>query len=120
MRKIQIQWLENREVAGIETAAFRVDGEWKSEGVYVIKVDGQVEYIGQTGNFQRRINDGYGHMCPANFAPNGRRTNVAVNAKIVEAKKQGQMVEFFFGKVEERKSVEIVMINATHPAWNKI
>ena len=45
MRKIQIQWKGNKEILGHETAKFRVSGLWKKSGVYVIKVDGTVEYV---------------------------------------------------------------------------
>tara|TARA_B100000676_G_scaffold8612_1_gene7902 strand:+ start:5918 stop:6280 length:363 start_codon:yes stop_codon:yes gene_type:complete len=120
MRKIQIHWNENKEVSGHETANFRVQNEWKKAGVYVIVVDGGIEYVGQTMNIQRRINDGYGNICPANFGINGRRTNVAVNAKIVEARSNGKQVEIFFGEIENREEIEKIMINQIHPAWNKI
>ena len=120
MRKIQIQWKGNKEILGHETAKFRVSGLWKKSGVYVIKVDGTVEYVGQTINIQRRINDGYGNICPANYGPNGRRTNIAVNAKIVEARIDGKEVEIYFGEIENHEEVEKVMINKLHPAWNQI
>ena len=119
MRKVQLEFKENKKVSGVETAYFRVQNLTFVECVYVIKVEEKVVYVGQTTNLQRRINDGYGNIAPANFRlVGGRKTNVKVNAKIVAARKANKKVSFEFAELENCKNDESVMINSLHPAWN--
>jgi hypothetical protein len=98
---------------------FSIPRGWAgAAGVYAILLDGQLRYIGECFDLERRFNIGYGNIQPINCFVGGQSTNCKVNSFILQAAKAGARVSLFFYRTDDYKRVERELIAALRPAWN--
>ena len=88
-------------------------------GVYLLKVDRKVVYVGKTEDLGVRFNQGYGNISPRNCFKGGQQTNCRVNNLILEKTKNGSLVELLFHKTSDLETVESSLILTLKPQWNK-
>lgn len=89
-------------------------------GIYAIKVDGQITYVGECRNLTERFGPrGYGLISPRNCFQGGQITNCRVNKEILEASEAGSDVELWFKRSDQRRRLEKQLIHQLHPSWNR-
>lgn len=88
------------------------------EGVYLIRVDGVVQYVGECENLSNRFNTGYGNISPRNCFVGGQATNCRINHEIYLAATENCEIKLYFHETSERFEVERVLIEKLNPAWN--
>ncbi len=98
---------------------FRIPGNMRYEGVYVLTLDDQVQYVGECLNLASRYNAGYGNISPRNCYQGGQMTNCRVNHLIYEAAQVGHRIALWFFETPNRKTVEAELIQALRPDWNR-
>jgi len=89
-------------------------------GVYVLTVDDQIRYVGESANLSTRFNYGYGNISPKNCFKGGQATNCRLNSMIYAAAASGQRVGLWFFQTADYKSVEKSLRSALNPVWNRI
>jgi hypothetical protein len=97
---------------------FRIPNTLNSEGVYIIKVNNDIMYIGECENLSRRFNLGYGLISPRNCFVGGQSTNCKINSYILQEMKNGSKVYLFFYETGERFKIESKLIKKYKPEWN--
>lgn len=98
---------------------FKIPNEYKERaGVYIIKINGQVKYIGECEDLSNRYNIGYGQISPRNCFIGGQPTNCKINAYILNAVKSGAIVQLLFYETQDRFNVERILIEKYNPEWN--
>lgn len=97
---------------------FRIPNNIKLTGVYVIKVDGLIKYVGECEDLSHRFNAGYGNISPRNCFVGGQSTNCKINAHIIKEKQKGRAIQLYFAATEERLVLERELINQYKPEWN--
>lgn len=98
---------------------FRIDGNLKNSGVYIIHVNGVNKYVGECVNLAKRFNHGYGHISPRNCFKFGRTTNCRINKLIMKACEDGFNVVLWFHRTKNHKAVEKQILEAQPWVWNK-
>lgn len=88
------------------------------EGVYLLRVGGEVAYVGEAENLATRFNSGYGLISPRKCYVGGQQTNCRINKLLLEQFKAGRSVELFFLETDNRLLIEAKLIKALHPPWN--
>lgn len=83
-------------------------------GVYIVRVAGDVVYVGKAKNLRQRWN-GYRSISPASCRRNGQATNCRINHRILVAHQEGQEVDLWFRR---DVTLEDRMIDALRPPWN--
>jgi hypothetical protein len=63
---------------------FRIPNIINSEGVYIIKVNNDILYVGECENLSHRFNLGYGQISPRNCFVGGQSTNCKINSYILQ------------------------------------
>src|SRR5207245_11153130 len=59
---------------------FSIPSAWSgAAGVYLIRVDGVIRYVGECADLARRFNLGYGTIQPINCFVGGQPTNCKIN-----------------------------------------
>lgn len=86
-------------------------------GVYLIKVDGQVKYVGCTLDGRRRFSE-YATIYDAKCHENGQQTSCRINTNIGSELEKGHRVEVFFYITEEYRELESFLILVFSPEWN--
>ena len=86
-------------------------------GVYLWVVDGEIIYIGEAQNLQKRFYD-YGNIVAANCYQNGRNTNCKMNKVVLEQAKAGQYVKLYFFETEDYKAVELDLLKQINTKYN--
>jgi hypothetical protein len=91
----------------------------KTKGVYCFAIGEQVQYVGQTRvSFERRVNQGYGHVSPKNCYRDGRSTNCHVNSLIAEDYAVVALYVCPIEKAAETDRWETCLITSNKPQWN--
>lgn len=82
-----------------------------AKGLYAYSVDDHIKYIGRClDNFQKRINQGYGHIHPKNCYIDGQQTNCRLNSLIVPVRDKIALHVCKLTNESEIKSFEAVLI----------
>lgn len=95
---------------------FRIPDNMHVEGVYIIALGTNVQYIGECVDLSKRFNMGYGQISPRNCYKGGQETNCRINKLIAECSKE---LGLWFLKTKNRKSVEAKLISWYKPPWNR-
>jgi len=89
-----------------------------AEGVYVIQVSDQIEYVGECENLSNRFNMGYGNISPRNCYVGGQATNCRLNHHIYEMALVSIQIKLYFHETHDRFEIERELIEKLNPAWN--
>jgi len=87
-------------------------------GVYLWVLDGHILYIGETMNFQRRFNVGYGNIEPINCYIGGQTTNCKMNKLVLSLAQQEKYVKLYFHETKEHKRVELELLGKVQTPYN--
>lgn len=98
---------------------FNIPANWAgAAGVYLIRVDGAVRYVGECVDLARRFNLGYGAIQPINCFVGGQPTNCKVNNLVLQSAQAGRTPELWFTPSVDRKAVEARLLRELRPTWN--
>lgn len=98
---------------------FRLTSIPQAAGVYIITVDDEVVYVGETVNLASRFGPrGYATIQPKNCYAKGQSTNCHVNGLILKAVSRGQIIVLWFYPTARHKEVEDILKASVHPRWN--
>ena len=87
-------------------------------GVYLIRVDGVIRYVGECADLGRRFNLGYGVIQPINCFVGGQPTNCKINNLVLQSAQAGHIPELLFLPTADRKALETRLIGELRPTWN--
>ena len=87
-------------------------------GVYLWMLGGDIIYIGETENFRKRFNDGYGRIYAYNCYGDGRSTNCKMNKVVLELARTGKYVKLFFCETTDHKAVERELLEKIKTRYN--
>ena len=62
---------------------FQIPNGINKAGVYILKIDDEVKYVGECENLSSRYNIGYGQISPRNCYVGGQSTNCKINSYIL-------------------------------------
>ena len=97
---------------------FRVENANASAGVYIITVDGIIQYVGKTSDLRKAINNQLGHISPSDCYVGGQLTNCRINGLIMYSANKEQKIELWFLETENMHSTKVETIDSCAPAWN--
>ena len=97
---------------------FRIPRDVPLEGVYVLLMNGSVQYAGECINLSSRFNSGYGQISPRTCYYRGQSTNCKINHLILRSTEHGKQVELWFFSTDNRKVVQSEIITKFKPPWN--
>jgi len=99
---------------------FSIDRKFSGKsGVYLIKVNDVIRYVGECDDFHGRFYMGYGNISPRNCFDGGQPTNCRINSEILKCGKSDDKILLYFLETEDRFKVEHVLIKKLNPSWNK-
>lgn len=99
---------------------FRLPDLLSTSGVYAIKIENKIMYIGESSNFSKRFSSsGYGLISPRNCFIGGQSTNCKVNKRILQFSKLGKKISLLFMDSDNRIVKEKELINKYNPPWNE-
>jgi hypothetical protein len=87
-------------------------------GVYIIKIDDSIRYVGICEDLGKRFNHGYGNISPRNCYKGGQSTNCRVNSCILKEYKLGYTISLYFYETKELHLTEKNLIDLLKPVWN--
>jgi len=90
-------------------------------GVYMIKVDGVIRYVGKTEDLQHRFNAQYGSISARNCYEGGPETTCRINNLIFLELEKIAKVELYFYEVTPATmgNIESYFIETLNPTWNR-
>lgn len=97
---------------------FTIPSNLNCSGVYIIKVNDDIKYVGECDNLSKRFNMGYGQISPRNCFEGGQSTNCKINSFILKEVKAGSKVFLFFYETHDRFQIERELIKKYNPEWN--
>lgn len=91
----------------------------KTKGLYCFTTGEGIKYAGRSHDpFERRLNQGYGHISPKNCYLDGQSTNCRVNSLIAEVH---DVVSFYVCSIDDDSEIdrlERLLIKSYEPEWN--
>lgn len=91
----------------------------KLKGLYCFATGDNVQYIGRSHDpFEKRINQGYGHISPKNCYRDGQSTNCHLNSLIADKQ---ESVTFYVYPLKDNKEIDDLehqLIEQYCPEWN--
>ncbi|QBP43187.1 GIY-YIG nuclease family protein [Paenisporosarcina antarctica] len=96
--------------------SFTISTKSIKEGVYLLKINDDITYLGECENLSKRFNSGYGNISPRNCFIGGQSTNCRINNKIYEV--ANEKVKIYFYETNNRFEVERELIMKLKPIWN--
>lgn len=91
----------------------------KTKGIYCFTTGEGIKYAGRSHDpFERRLNQGYGHISPKNCYLDGQSTNCHVNSLIAEVH---DVVSFYVCSIDDDSEIdrlERLLIKSYEPEWN--
>ncbi len=100
-----------------EFCKFTIKAEEKP-GVYLWLIDGKIIYIGETFNFKRRFNMGYGLISPRKCYKNGQSTNCKMNKVVLESYEQEKSISLYFLETPDYKAIERELLATYKTKYN--
>jgi hypothetical protein len=98
---------------------FRMKDLPTTSGVYAVKIDSEVKYVGRCTNLRKRFGYlGYGTIAKRNCHHDGQATNCKINALILKHAKIGHAIHLFFCESPDFAAIESNLIALLHPPWN--
>jgi hypothetical protein len=89
-----------------------------AQGVYLIRVNTVITYVGECEDLSNRFNAGYGNISPRNCFVGGQPTNCRLNHNIYKRAKNNDEIVLYFHETENRFQVESELIDKLNPEWN--
>jgi len=91
----------------------------KSKGIYCFAVGEKVKYFGRSHDpFEKRLNQGYGHISPKNCYRDGQSTNCHVNSLVAKAFNEVAFYVYPLDDDFEIDRLETLLIDLHKPEWN--
>lgn len=98
---------------------FAVTERSKSKGLYCFVVGNQLRYIGRSHDpFEKRFNQGYGHLSPKNCYRDGQATNCHLNSLIAQHWAQIACYVCPLENDDDIDALERALIRELQPEWN--
>lgn len=97
---------------------FQISNNKNKTGVYILKVNNGVKYVGECEKLSSRYNMGYGQISPRNCFVGGQSTNCKINSYILREVKNGSKIHLLFYETDNRFEVERELIKKYEPEWN--
>ncbi len=98
---------------------FAISEHLKSKGLYCFTVGDKLKYVGRSHDpFERRINQGYGHLSPKNCYRDGQATNCHLNSLIASEHSAVSLHVCVLESDALIDSLEKALIRQEHPDWN--
>ncbi|MDR0875131.1 MAG: GIY-YIG nuclease family protein [Clostridiales Family XIII bacterium] len=98
---------------------FVIPNSWSNlAGVYAIFSGDNLLYIGQTVDFAKRFNAGYGNISPRNCYAGGQSTNCKINNLILQEILTGANIYLYFHQSDDYDAVERMLIADFTPPFN--
>lgn len=98
---------------------FTIDSRWNNiEGVYLFLENMDVLYVGETVDFGKRFNSGYGNISPRNCYIGGQPTNCRINNLVLQKLLNDSIIEIRFLETTNRIYIEREIIKKLDPPWN--
>jgi hypothetical protein len=98
---------------------FRIPNSYRTGGVYILTIDGEVQYVGECANLSSRFNSGSGNISPRNCYKGGQETNCRLNNLIYLAAERGERVSLWFFQTNDYKAMERALLSTLTFAWNR-
>ncbi|MBQ8984608.1 GIY-YIG nuclease family protein [Candidatus Saccharibacteria bacterium] len=89
-----------------------------SSGVYLWIANEEIIYIGETQDFAKRFNAGYGNISPRNCYIGGQNTNCKMNKVVMEYYEKHTPIELYFFETEQYKQVELELLSCYNTKYN--
>jgi hypothetical protein len=89
-------------------------------GVYIISVDDEARYVGESEDLASRFNTGYGNISPRNCFAGGQDTNCRINHLILQSATDGRKIELWFHESEHFKQIERCLRDDYNFDWNRV
>lgn len=99
---------------------FKIPSNPNVSGVYAVRVEGELRYIGECLNLSSRFNMGYGIISPRNCFKGGQETNCRINNLIYKAAKADYKIVLWFIQTKVYKAIEGELRMSQQPEWNRI
>lgn len=99
---------------------FRISGQVRASGVYVLTIDDEIRYVGECANLSARFNAGYGNISPRNCFRGGQETNCRLNNLVYLAAAAGEKISLWFFQTADYKAMEAALRATLKLAWNRI
>lgn len=103
-----------------EFCKFKLHNAKEISGVYAWILEGESMpiYIGETNNFKKRFNMGYGTISPRNCYKGGQKTNCKMNKVVLEKYIEGKRIQIYFYATNDYKKVELELLNTINTPYN--
>jgi hypothetical protein len=99
---------------------FRIPSRFQVSRVYVLTVDGALQYVGECANLSARFNAGYGNISPKNCFKGGQETNCRLNNLLFTALLVSEHISLWFYQTSDYKLVELALGGTLRLTWNRI
>jgi hypothetical protein len=99
---------------------FQIPKTYRNSGVYVLKSNEGVRYVGECVNLSARFNIGYGTISPRNCFKGGQETNCRLNMLIYLAAQAQDSISLWFFQTADYKALEARLRSELNPPWNHI
>jgi hypothetical protein len=88
--------------------------------VYLLTVDEEVRYVGESADLSARFNMGYGNISPKNCFKGGQETNCRLNNLMYLTAQAGGRMSLWSFQTADYKSVEAFLRFTLNPPWNRV
>jgi hypothetical protein len=99
---------------------FRVASRMRSSGVYLLMVNEEVRYVGESADLSARFNMGYGNISPKNCFKGGQETKCRLNNLMYLTAHAGGRMSLWFFQTADYNSVESLLRTTLNPPWNRV
>ena len=103
---------------GLYYCKFRLATLLNDCGIYFIKVNNIIKYIGRCKKLRSRFNNGYGQISPRNCYIGGQETNCRINNLLLLAFNNNFEIELWFYQTNNYIMIEKELIAIHNPEWN--
>lgn len=103
-----------------EFCRFKLQNANEVAGVYAWFIQGETKpiYIGETVNFKKRFNTGYGIISPRNCFYGGQKTNCKMNNVVLEKYANNEKIDIYFLETKDYKAVETELLLSVKTEFN--
>lgn len=101
---------------------FQLENKIYNSGIYIWVLDNEIIYIGETKNFSKRFNHGYGNISRRNIFKGGQSTNCKMNRLVLKMASKKKYIKLYFKEINnmaDYKALEKELIQEINPQYNK-
>lgn len=110
---------EKNKYGNLDFCSFKIDYPNNVSGVYIWIVDREIIYIGETDDFAKRFNQGYGNITPYNCNKTGQTTNCKMNNVVLNLAKDNKVVKLYFYPTDNYKKIELQLLQVCDTQYNQ-